>query len=473
MRHRRRSVLVRSVLALSLLAAPAADVIAAPAPDPQEETRAALDAALRRRIEETWRVVPLQRGLVLTPRRASIRVKGIELGEHGISVDGRVVSGAELTERLGADAEAVLQLSYLPLEERAALLVPPDVAPVERPRAERPLAEPRPLREPAPLREPGFHLGRAGARVRLFGPVTVREGEQVGDVVAVFGSIDMRGTARGNVVSVFGSIDMGPRASASGDVVAIGGRLRRAPGALANGQLTEIRLGWPDIEITAPGDDQFSLRVTPDWRRIARVQWASALVGSVVMLALCVFTVLVSPGAVSAAARPGGSLILGGLVGLAVQVLLLPALALIASALTLSVIGIPLLAGIPVILFLVALAALVGFTGVAARLGSVWRRRGDVSASVLAVVLGLALIWATGLTGRYMWGASQGQSAVGVALAAGGFAIEYLCWTIGLGSATMAWMARRRDRRNLAAPAVTAPPAPPPIPPESPIAATF
>jgi hypothetical protein len=146
---------------------------------------------------------------------------------------------------------------------------------------------------------------------------------------------------------------------------------------------------------------------------------------------------------------------------------------LIASALTLSVVGIPLLAGIPVLLFLLALAALVGFTGVAARLGSVWRPRGNVSASVVAVVLGLGLIWATGLTGRYMWEETRGESGLGVALALGGFAIEYVCWTIGLGSATMAWMARRRDRRTVSAPVVATPPTPPPIPPESPIAATF
>jgi hypothetical protein len=295
----------------------------------------------------------------------------------------------------------------------------------------------------------------------------VREGEQVGDVVAVFGSIDMRGAAHGDVVSVFGSVDMGPKATASGDVVAIGGRVRSAPGALASGKLTEVRLGWPNLEITVPGDDQFSMQITPDWRRIARVQWAVAAVSSVVMLAICVFTVLVAPRAVSAAARPGRSMLLGGLVGLAVQILLLPAIVLIASALTLSVVGIPLLAGIPVLLFAVALAALVGFTGVAARVGSVWRPRGDVSPSIVAVVLGLALIWATGLTGRYLWLESRGEPGWELALALGGAGIEYICWTMGLGNAVMAWIGRRSRRQAVAPLAV-----PPPIPPDAPVAAT-
>ena len=152
--------------------------------------------------------------------------------------------------------------------------------------------------------------------------------------------------------------------------------------------------------------------------------------------------------------------------GLAIQVLLLPALVLIASALTLSVIGIPLLAGIPVLLFGVALAAIVGFTGVAARFGSIWRPRGDVSPSIAAVVIGLALIWATGLTGRYLWLEGGVEPGWGAALALGGAGIEYVCWTIGLGSAVMAWTGRR-NRGNAIAPGAV-----PPIPPESPVAAT-
>jgi hypothetical protein len=470
MRHHSRSVFVRRALALVFAASLVGTAFAAP--QAQEEERPAMDNGLRRRIEETWRVIPLQRGLVLVPRRASVRVKGIELGDGVISLDGRIVTGTELSERLGADAEPVLQLSYLPLEARAALLAPPDLD-IERARPTRPLAAARQPRPPlpveaSPVEAPRFRHGRSGARVRVFGPVTVREGEQVGDVVAVFGSIDMRGAAHGNVVSIWGDVDMGPKASASGDVVAIGGRLRTAPGALASGKFTEVRVGWPDIQITVPGDDQFSLQVTPDWRRIARAQWFIAGAGSLVMLAVCVFTVLVAPRAVSAAARPGRSLFLGGLVGLAVQILLLPAILLIASALTLSVVGIPLLAGIPVLLFGVALAAIVGFTGVAARFGSVWRPRGDVSASATAVVIGLSLIWVTGLTGRYLFLESGGESGWGVALAFGGAAIEYVCWTVGLGSAVMAWTGRRNRGAATARLA-----APPPVPPESPIAATF
>jgi hypothetical protein len=408
---------------------------------------------LKRRIEETWRIVPLQHGVLLVPRRASVRVKGVELSDSGVAVDGKPVTGRELVERLGADAEFVLQLSYLATHERGELFAPETTA-VERPRAS------APPRELAVEPRSEFRHGRSGARVRVFGNVAVREGEQVGDVVAVFGSIDLRGTAHGNVVAVWGDVDMGPKASASGDVVAIGGRLRSAVGALTSGKLTEVRVGWPDIEVTVPGDDRFSMRITPDWARIARVQWISGLIGAVLLLAVCVFTVLLAPSAVTAAAEPGRSLFVSWLAGLAVQVLLLPAIVLIASALTLSVIGIPLLAGIPVLLFFVGLAAIVGFTSIAARVGSVWTPSGHVSASVLAVVLGLGMIWATGLTGRYMWSASGGSSPWGVVLAITGLGIEYTCWTMGLGSAVMAWRQRRARRKAATAPIMTPPPLP-------------
>jgi hypothetical protein len=78
----------------------------------------------------------------------------------------------------------------------------------------------------------------------------------------------------------------------------------------------------------------------------------------------------------------------------------------------------------------------------------------------LAVVLGLALIWAPGLVGRYLWAESGGYSALGIGLAAIGAAVEYACWTIGLGGAMLAWLARRR--RTAAASLA----APPPLPVE-------
>jgi hypothetical protein len=423
-------------------------------PDAIVQTPSVKDAALKRRIEETWRVVPLQRGVLLVPRRSSMPIKGVELGERGVAVDGQPVTGPELVARLGADAESVLQLSYVPTDERIELFTRTEQA-LERARERR-----RAAREATAGPPPDLRFGRSGARVRVFGNVSVREGEQVGDVVAVFGSVDMRGAAHGNVVAILGDVDMGPKATASGDVVAIGGKLRSAAGALASGKLTEVRIGWPEIDVTVPGDDRFSMRITPDWRRIARGTWYSGLVGSLLLLAVCVFTVILAPSSVTDAADPGRSLFVSWLAGLAVQVLLVPAVVLVATALAVSVVGIPLLALIPVLLFFLLLAALVGFTSIAARVGSVWLPNGQVSASVLAVVLGLGMIWATGLTGRYMWAASGGSSPWGVVLLVAGLGIEYTCWTMGLGSAVMAWKQRRARRKLAATPVVTPPPIP-------------
>ena len=52
-------------------------------------------------------------GLVLTPRREVRGLQSIEIREGLIAVDGTPTTGAQLRERLGADADLVLQVSYL------------------------------------------------------------------------------------------------------------------------------------------------------------------------------------------------------------------------------------------------------------------------------------------------------------------------------------------------------------------------
>ena len=82
-----------------------------------------------------------------------------------------------------------------------------------------------------------------GDRVRIFGDVTVLEGEEVtGQVVAVIGSVRVDGEVGDQVVSVLGSVDLGPKAVVRGDIVSVGGRVRRAPGSQVGGAVTEVSL---------------------------------------------------------------------------------------------------------------------------------------------------------------------------------------------------------------------------------------
>ncbi len=84
--------------------------------------------------------------------------------------------------------------------------------------------------------------GNAGL-VRVFADANVPAGETVqGDVVAVFGSVDVAGKVDGDVVAVFGSVRLHPGAVVDGDAVAIGGVLDHPAGAQVQGQ--SVALGF-------------------------------------------------------------------------------------------------------------------------------------------------------------------------------------------------------------------------------------
>ena len=74
-----------------------------------------VDPALRHRVERHFQVLPVRGGVVLTPK-ADSDVKTIEIRDGVIALDGDPATGAELREKLGADAELVLQVSYLPAD---------------------------------------------------------------------------------------------------------------------------------------------------------------------------------------------------------------------------------------------------------------------------------------------------------------------------------------------------------------------
>ena len=64
--------------------------------------------ALRSRIERRFEVLPLRNGAVLRPREGR-GFGSVEVSGGVIAIDGKPVAGSELRERLGADADLVLQ----------------------------------------------------------------------------------------------------------------------------------------------------------------------------------------------------------------------------------------------------------------------------------------------------------------------------------------------------------------------------
>ncbi len=91
------------------------------------------------------------------------------------------------------------------------------------------------------------NTGDAGL-VRLFADAHVPAGQTIpGDVVAVFGSVDVEGTVEGDVVAVFGSVRLRAGANVEGDAIAIGGVLDQPPDAYVSGQSVAVGIlspGW-------------------------------------------------------------------------------------------------------------------------------------------------------------------------------------------------------------------------------------
>ena len=75
---------------------------------------------LRERAERRYQVIEVRRGLILIPKSEGARVRTIDINDGQVVVDGAPLTGRELRERLGDDADLVAQLSFLDAAGRRA-----------------------------------------------------------------------------------------------------------------------------------------------------------------------------------------------------------------------------------------------------------------------------------------------------------------------------------------------------------------
>jgi hypothetical protein len=416
---------------------------------------------LKRDVESRFDVLPLRDGIALHPKSPIAGVRSIEVTAGSVAIDGQPATGAELRSRLGTLADAVLELSYLSADRQRSLFgertsagsastppvaplppVPP-VGPAPSAADVPPVAAPEP---PPPPRGRRRGSDRGGDRVRIGGNVDVEEGETVdGDVVAVGGSVRVDGEVHGDVVSVGGSVNLGPRASIDKDVVVVGGRLQRDPGARVGGKAQEVGLGSINLGNWT-------------WRRNPVGFWWTSMLGSAVALVgtiarvaiLCLLAALVVLFGRDYMYRAGTvasrESLKAGAVGLLAQILFIPVLVITCVVLVITIIGIPLLLLLPFVILGIAVVAVIGFSGVANRVGLLasqrfgWRDDNPYAVTIVGVVLLMAPVLLTRLVGM----AGVVLFPLTIALGIIAFAIEYVAWTVGLGAMALA----RFDRRN-------------------------
>jgi hypothetical protein len=396
---------------------------------------------LRAVIEERYKVVPVQSGIVLVPRATAARgIESIELSDGSIAVDGRIVTGAELRERLPRDADLIIQLSYLDPAARQALFghgrteAPPAAPGPPLPAAEAPAAE----EQPAPSTGIEPRRRQSDARIRIGGDVHVDEDEVVdGAVVVIGGSAVIDGRVNDDVVVVGGRVRLGPKADVRGDVTSIGGTIERSPEARVSGRLNDVGIGFPRFHIRPMFGVPFGIVRWGGGRQLfVSLNLFGTILRMLIVGLLAFFVLLVAREPVERIARavrtePWKS----ALVGFITQLLFLPLLVLTVIVLVVSIIGIPILLLVPFVIVALLVAVLVGLTAVAYRVG-LWleQRMGwGLHGPYWALFAGLVAIWVLTLLGRVVALGGWPVWMLASVLVACGFVVEFVAWTVGLG----------------------------------------
>jgi hypothetical protein len=406
--------------------------------------------ALREQIEARFEVVPLSAGIALHPKSPIGDVRLIEITDV-IAINGVPVSGRELREKLGADADGVLRVSYLTSEARRELFKP-------KPEEERPRDLEIGDEEQRIRRDRRSH----GDRVRVFGDIHVREDEAVsGQVVAVLGSVRIEGEAGDQVVAVLGSVYLGPKAVVRGEVVSVGGRVHREPGAQVRGGVTEVALGDAGVSIGNFPRGGFYGPFGPwgpfGFGPVTRLIGTTVRFGLLLLFTL-IIVVLGRRSVENAAARLIDNPAKATLIGLATFLLIGPVLLLTCFVLAVSIIGIPLLLLVPFAVLALIVVALVGFTGTAAAVGQWTRRRfgATAPATVADVALGVFVILLPLLVARTVGIVGWPLNVVAAVFVLIGILVEGLAWSSGFGAVLTnvfsRWQARRAARANAVVP---------------------
>ncbi len=385
----------------------------------------------------------------------------IELTGGEIAVDGSPVTGGELRDALGEDADAILRLSYLDTPAQRTLFGIGEAPPAADTTAMADTTGAAAVDEPdePEARERG---SAQGDRVRVGGSVRIGVDEFIdGDVVAVGGAARVDGRVSGDVTAIGGSVHLGPEAEIDGDVMSVGGQVHKSPGTIVRGSIEETPFGMGDV------------RIAPHVRVMdSPFQGVGGFVGTVswilfLGLISCLVYLLARRPVERMEYRAVTSTWKSAAVGLAAQILFLPALVVTIVVLSISIIGIPLLLGIPFVLLAIAIGVLVGFVAVAKALGQTaesrfgWRHANPY----IALLVGVGLIMSVSFFGAALGIAGGPLEVFAMILGIVGFVLQYIAWTMGLGVLLLTRFGTRYTWDGEGGPPDAGPePGPPPAP---------
>jgi hypothetical protein len=308
--------------------------------------------------------------------------------------------------------------------------------------------------QPTPDQPQVYHT--TGARIAIGRTIHVPADEEVSDaVVVVGGSARVDGRVRDGVVVVGGNLDVGPRADIRGEIVVVGGRVNRAPGAQIRGRVSDVSFGdwssWTLGGISLPVVDFGDFgRWLSLFGTVFRVALLAAAMGVIIVIA----RPRVARIGRAAGAEPGRAFLLG----LAAEILFVPALIIGSIGLIVTIIGIPVVAIlVPVAVLAAFVALMLGFTAVTCRLGE-WiedRFGWRANSAFLATTIGLLFVAGPTMVARLIGVAPAPMRGAALTLLITGIVLEFVMWTIGVGATLMTGFGRWST-------------SPPPLPPMSP-----
>ena len=188
--------------------------------------------------------------------------------------------------------------------------------------------------------------------IKMGSDISIEEGAEVDEVVAIYGNAVISGRVENNVVVIGGSITLGGRSYVGKEVVAVGGEVMKTPGAKVEGRITQVYIP----------------RFIPSLNGLLKGGWVAlwATISIMVLLGFLGLAILLAAlipehigTAVNALEKSFLAMLLWGILW---AILIVP----IAVLLAISVIGIIL---IPLEILLVALAMIIGYIAAAIFIG--------------------------------------------------------------------------------------------------------
>lgn len=290
---------------------------------------------------------------------------------------------------------------------------------------------PRPRVRPRPLSSAGvFRMGK---------DLAVEEDEEVdGDVVALGGSVEIRGTVTGNAVSIGGDVDVFSTGIVEGDAVSVGGHVTKHGSAVVRGEKVSIAfLSGPRFRLPSL-HTPFPFFITgfhaPAWAFFARILK--------ILLFIFVGIVIVSilPRHVDKVReKVKRDFLKSGLVGLAAQILVIPIFIL----LIITIIGIPVALLVEPLLIIAAL--ILGYTGVCLFIGEKLQEHTSLKpdTKIMILVIGILAVELVPLLARVLGLFGGPFSPLGWVVAFIGWMIGYVVITVGLGASILTRLGTR------------------------------